>query len=250
MNPHAPNFTTLLDAQLATLKSLLPSLEAIKSDDPAINAMKSCLTILTAQVIEVKSEVLKRSSTVDESFVRSVKTEQYSRRNTMVLVGLPVDPSESADSVGNLPARVAETLSTESGVTVKAKDLSAVHRNKSGSSNVRATRSNGPASVTVALLDSNLKDRVLHQFSNFDTRQKKSKPVRLYQSLSFFYTQLKQRISAAVEAKFPGKDNKEGMRWIHWRSQSSGFVLKFKDGKMLRGVFTYEDFESKFNGTV
>lgn len=242
-----PNVSTLLDAHLATLKSLLPSLEAIKSDDPSINVIKSVLTVLTAQVIEVKTKVLVSSSSVDESFVRSVKTEQYSRRNTMVLVGLAVDPSESADSVGNLPSKVAETLSKESGVTIKPKDLSAVHRNRSNNNarNTRSKSSADSASVTVALIDSNLKDQVLQKFSNFDVKLKKSKSVRLYQSLSFFYTKLKQRISASAEAKY-GKGGKDSLRWIHWRSQTSGFVLKFNNGKMIRGVFTYEDFDNQF----
>ena len=101
-------------------------------------------------------------------------TEQYSHRNTAVVVGLKVDPSESNTSRGNIVQEVAKVLASGSGVNVKASDLSAVHRNGSLNSNSKAEK---PPSITVVFNNSNVKDDVMSKYTNYDKNAKKSRDV-------------------------------------------------------------------------
>ena len=242
------NFQTLLEGKLATLRTIQPILEGIVSDDPAINSLKSVLTILTAQVVEIKSDVFASNIDQHQTIVRTAKTERYSRWNTTVLVGLPVGSSESDNSPGKLVENVAKKLTTVSGVSVKPSDLSAVHRNAqpkpTSNRNTRGKKPN-PPSVTVCFYNSNLKDNVLMKYRNYDTSKKQSRDVRLYQSLSKFYSNLKDQISSVLESKL-GKDK---VKWIHWRSQSTGFVVRLKDpdNTTFKNISCLQDFEREFS---
>ena len=82
-------------------------------------------------------------------------------------------------------------------------------------------------------------------YRNYDTSQKKPRDVRLYQSLSKFYTDLKTNISSDIEEKL----GKGKVKWIHWRSQTTGFVVKLKDSNnsTLRNIFSFEDYEREFS---
>ncbi len=183
---------------------------------------------------------------IDNSKLRtlhSVKTEQYSRRNTTVLVGLPVDQSETKTSQGKLIDNVVKQLSTVSKIPVKAENLSAVHRNAPLSTDGRSSRSKQPPSVTVCFYNSNLKDSVLSNYYNFDRTKKKSRDVRLYQSLTKYYSDLKSKISSVIKAKLGDKK----VKWIHWRSQSMGLVVKLKDNTTFKHIFSFEDFDNQFS---
>ncbi len=91
------------------------------------------------------------------NMVRTVKKEQYSRRNTTTLVGLPVDSSETDKSQGKLVENVVKKLGSVSGINVKPSDLSAVHRNaKPKATTARNTRQSLPPSVTVCFYNSNI----------------------------------------------------------------------------------------------
>ena len=168
--------SNVLEGKLATLRTLQPMLDSITTSDPAITTLKTVLTILTAQMIEFKTEAVGSSINQHSNMVRTVKTEQYSRRNTTILVGLPVDSSESDTSQGKLIDNVVKKLTTVSGVNVKSSDLSAVHRNakpKASSSTSRPnTRQTPPPSITVCFYNSNLKDNVLMKYSNYDKPKK------------------------------------------------------------------------------
>jgi RNase H-fold protein (predicted Holliday junction resolvase) len=242
------NFTTLLEGKLATLRTIQPLLDNITSDDPVINWLKSVLTVITAQIIEIKSDVFASSIDHQQTIVRTAKTEQYSRRNTTVLVGLPVDSSESDNSSGKLVENVAKKLTTVFGINVKSSDLSAVHRNaqpKVATSRTRQGNKASPPSVTVCFYNSNLKDNVLMKYSNFDTTKKQSRDVRLYQSLSKFYSNLTGQISSKLETKL----GKGKVKWIHWRSQSTGFVVRLKNSEntTFKNIFCLQDFEREFS---
>jgi len=252
------NSAALLEGKLATLRTLQPMLDAIPAFsadvDPSVktafDTIKNVVSILIAQNIEEKSESVLSRVELKQSAVRSCKTEQYSRRNTTVLVGLPVDSSESTTSSGKLAENVAKKLTTVSGVTVKQSDFSAVHRNSSSGDTPRtrqAAKSKNP-SVTVCFYNSNLKDSVLMKYKNFDLTQKKPRDVRLYQSLSKFYTDLKANISSDLEDKL----GKGKVKWIHWRSQTTGFVVRLKDSNnsTLRNIFCFEDYERELSNSL
>ena len=227
--------------KLATLNTIQPMLDSIVSSDLAVVTLKNVLSVLTSQIVELKTEVVLDSNKHHDTFIRTVKNEQYSRRNTAVLVGLPADPSESPTSAGNLVDIVAKKLTEISGTPVKPENFSAVHRNGPvKDDSARSTRHSNTKipSITVYFFDSNQKDKVLQNYSNFDKSRGKSRDVRLYQSLSKFYTDLKSSLSSEIESKL----GKNKLKWIHWRSQSTGFVVKLKDDRTFKKIFCLNDF--------
>ena len=240
----------ILAGKLATLNSLGPRLDSLVTTDPVLIELRSVLNTVITQLIEVKTDLVISSTVQQESFIRTAKTEQYSRRNTCVVVGLKIDASESNNTHSKLADNVCKTLSSVSGTPVKSTDLSAVHRNGSGktqsqSQGGRTTRSNKtPPSVTVCFYNSNLKDKIMQTFSNFDSSADKPRDVRLYQSLTKFYSDLKTQISGHVESSL----GKNKVRWIHWRSQSAGLVVKLKDGNqtVIKSIFCFDDFKRQF----
>lgn len=259
-----------INAKLATLNTLQPMLEQINSGDPAVTALSNVLTILISQVIELKADLIGSGQRIADTETRSAKTEQYSRRNTTVLAGLPLDPSESKSSQGNLADNVVKHLTKETGITISKNNISAVHRNgpikvpsvdgegivqaggvktRSGSGGVKTKPGSGAIdtppsvpSVTVCFRDTNLKDRILKSYRNFDPTAKKSKPIRLYQSLSPYYKTLKSRISTELKEKLKSDSSELTIRWIHWRS--AGFCCKLSDDRLLKGISSYDDFKN------
>ena len=79
-----------IDAKLATLNTLQPMLEQINSSDPAVVTLTNVIKILISQVIEIKADFIGSGQRLAVTETRSARTEQYSRRNTTVLVGLPL----------------------------------------------------------------------------------------------------------------------------------------------------------------
>ena len=149
------------------LKVLQPKLEAASSSDPAVGIIKEVVSAMLDNLIVLTGKVVSTELSQHDSAVRTAKTEQYSRRNTTVLVGLPIDVSEANPSQSNLVAKVTSNLFTISGITVKSSDISAVHRSTPPKARTN-TRNRKPPSVTVCFHNFNLKDTVLQKYTNYD----------------------------------------------------------------------------------
>jgi len=160
------------------------------------------------------------------------KVEQYSRRGTITVVGLPQKDNENVvDEVCTL-------------LKVKESDLEAAHRN----SNTPTTFKNStgdtvskPPSITVRFSNLNKKDSVLRSYKNYQNGT--AKPVRVYQSLTETYKNIKQSITQYC------KQLQVELAWIHWRSASAGLVVKIKStGKLISKIFCHDDFVNQFTG--
>ncbi|KAL5258391.1 hypothetical protein ACHWQZ_G009031 [Mnemiopsis leidyi] len=132
-NPGLEQINHSVTSTLDHMKTLLDELEPAT---PFEKGMKSYMTFLHCQFTELKHQVDRVQSdsvvrhrntmeTVDELALTCVKTEQYSRRDTVTVVGL-VQPDNETQA--GLTKKVAEVLSTP-GDTVTETDLSVVHRN-------------------------------------------------------------------------------------------------------------------------
>ena len=250
-------FDTMLKSKLETLNSVKETVQSVVSQDPTLNLLKSAVLTLVAQVTEMKSDLVilqdassRTRTTVLDLGVSTAKTEQYSRRNTIVIAGQTVDKSEADGKLGKLPENVCKLIKSVAGVDVKPEDFSAIHRNSYTAKNNQAKNNeknnqsqSGDSfkpkvpSITVAFYNSNLKDDVLQNYRNYDTRVSRPRPVKVYQSLSKHYTTLKNRISDHCKEVL-----KAEVQWIHWRSQSAGLCIKFKSGTKCSKVFSFEDF--------
>ncbi len=174
-----------------------------------------------------------------------MKNEQYTRRDTVTVVGLDMPNGEAQ---ADLSAKVAEHLSN-SGESVAHSDFSVVHRNAANSKEVRGKVV--PPSVTVRFLNISKKDRVLRSYSNFDQAKKQVRPVRVYQSLCKRYADVCMKIVNFFKLK--ADDDNMGilncgltLKWCTYSSPSAGFALKLSDGQYFTGVHTFRDFAKLF----
>ena len=181
---------------------------------------------------------------MDDMTLSVIKSEQYTRRDTVTVVGLPM-LDDTPESQSELTAKVAEVLSN-SGETVAASDLSAVHRNSKASKEIRGKRV--PPSVTVKFSMINKKDAVLRQYKNYDPKLKKTRDVRVFQSLSEHYATVRKSIYDFFNSKDDSRDFTPifnpgfKVKWVTYQSPSSGFAIKLQSGEYFKGIHTWHEF--------
>ncbi len=101
-----------------------------------------------------------------------VKNEQYNRRDTLTVVGLPKPVDETEDT---LSKKIAETLCI-SGESVAPDDFTAVHRNGKEPRKTPGGKTI-PPSVTVKFNNISKKDKVIRNYKNFDHTNKTPRQV-------------------------------------------------------------------------
>ena len=243
-----------------TLDAICPMIEGLKPNSDFETGVINILRLLVGQMRDFKAEMaeLKNSNwsdfrQLDEDItslaVTTFKTEQYSRRDTMLITGLPKPADESHE---DLTKKVTETLSV-SGQNISASDLSAVHRNAKESKTVRGKVV--PPSVTVKFQNVSKKDSVLRSYRNFDTVLKRPRPVRVYQSLSPHYSELRSNIVKFFNdedtTELYGISNAgKKLKWATYQSPTAGIVIKLKSDEYLKNIHTFPDFILAFKKYV
>ena len=242
-----------ISSATATFNSLKNMLDSLKPQSEFERGVVTYLDFLANQVREIKSEqvglreemlVRNRNMTesVDDLTLSVVKTEQYSRRDTVTVVGLPMPDNENE---ADLCKKVAETLSV-SGQQVVPADLSAVHRNSKSSKVIKGRTV--PPSVTVRFSRINQKDNVLRGYKNYDVSQGKRRDTRVYQSLTSHYSALRSCMYEFFNNK--NDDNATDIKnhvnlkvkWITYQSPTAGFAVKLDDGTYFSGIHMWYDF--------
>ena len=252
----------------ATLDTTMSMVDGLECKTPFESKTADILRLLVAQVKEVKMGQYQLSLTVQrqvnsantlqqqcrgmyrdlEDVGRSaVKAEQYQRRSTVTLVGLPYSPQESASE---LTEKVAATLSL-SGERVLPADLEICHRN--GKPRQAAGKPPSIPSVTARLVKTVKKDSVLKQYRNWDVVAKKPRAVRVYQSLSKHYSDLRLDIMKFFNpaedsvANFGVSSQHQLVKWVTYVSPSAGFAVKLRSEIYFRNVHTFNDFLREFH---
>ena len=228
---------TSLSDIIATLEQLTKTVNSLKTKTTFEDTVKEILLTLTNQVKFLTNRNNNVSDNIDKVESDIARCDQYSRRNTVVVTGLDFKSNESHDE---LTENVASEIS-KCGIHVAKHDFSACHRNSNRPISVTNDKTgkttNIPPSVTVRFYDSYKKDTILHKYRNYE--HNKPKKVRVYQSLNNYYTNLKKKITSFC------LDNEIEIRWIHWRSQSSGFCVKVSDkdeSRVISKIFSMGDF--------
>ena len=221
-------------------------------------AVCTYLGLLHSQVKEIKieqsklrEEIAVRSrnvmETVDDMKLSVVKTEQYARRDTVTIVGLSKPENESEK---DLSKKVAEALSN-SGETVVPDDFSAIHRNSKDNRHVRGKVI--PPSITVRFSRISKKDTVLRGYRNFDPVAKKPRDVKVYQSLTPHYSDLRVSIYKFLNSDPSSPEGNAGKvcnvaglkpKWVTYQSPTSGFAVKLASGEYFNNIHVWGDFES------
>ena len=244
-----------VDQQSNAVKTIQSMLGALPADTAFEKAIVNAVNYLADSHIKLLSDYKSLANKVagiasqsGESVIASNQALQYTRRDTLVVTGIPFSAGEDPEQ---LKGKLATELSA-SGVSVSNNDFSAYHRNGNKMIEKQITdRSTGdtkkiivPPSVTVRFKNSNQKDRVIRGYKNFDRQKNQPKKIRVFQSITPYYSNLKRDISTYF--KEDETVNKE-ILWVHWRSPSCGMAVKCKDGTYFHGIHCMQDLIEQFN---
>ena len=238
----------------ATLDNLQNMCSELKADTAFEKGMQKLVSLLISQMKEIKVDLVNKhdeglyrhsqlTRTVDDMAMSVVKSEQYTRRDVLTVVGLP--KSDGPETETELTTKVVEILS-QSGEEVKPTDLSACHRNARNNRVIRGKTI--PPSVTVKFDKINKKDKVLRQYKNFDSENRKARDVRVYQSLSEHYTSVRKSIldffNSDKNSKDYGRIYNPGLKvkWVTYQSPTAGFAIKLQTGEYFKGVHMWHEF--------
>lgn len=198
---------------------------------PVVNDVTKVQAEMYDLGMNVQRDVCDLADRVNGNLLSVTKVEQYSRRGTLTVVGVSMTPNE------DIPAKMCSLLSV-GGVVVNPDDLEAAHRN--GNKNIVYTTGDGvqgskPPAITVRFRNFAKKDSVLRSYKNYNDG--KAKPIRVYQSLTQYYKDLKASIS-----KYCKDDLQLDLNWIHWRSSTAGLCVKTRSGVLYSKIFCFADF--------
>ncbi len=246
--PPSSDFDQRLAGATATIDALNPLLEALKPSSEFEQSVVNYMKLLTAHLRELKTDHMKLKEEFsyrnrkfvedfDELHLNVVKNEQYSRRDTITVIGLA---KQTEETPADLCGKVAQ-----SGESVTPADLSAVHRNSKDSKSIRGKLV--PPSVTVRFSKVNKKDSVLKQYRNFDTSKNAPREVKIYQSLSHHYANLRGSIVDFMkldksDRKYGISNNGLTLKWCTYQSPTAGFAVKLSDTTYFNKVHTWMDF--------
>ena len=214
---------------------LQAKLDDVKSTGKVAPSVLSLFTLLCVRISEQDRQISEQRERITELETECAKSDQYSRRSTIVVSGLKHDKNEKPD---DLKRSVCNSLSS-SGVNVDPAQLQACHRNQSNRSDPSK-----PPSITVRFYDFNLKDKIVNDYHNYDRATKRRRDVTVSQSLNYHFRSLKKAINEYI-----GSDS---IRYIHYRSSSAGLVVQLKKERVISGevmfrkIFCLDDFVSQF----
>lgn len=250
-----------LSAVSSTLGTMKEMLDGLTANTEFEKGVKSYLALLHSQVCEARAEhsllreeqarlrdeMLVRNrnvrDSIDDLALNVVKTEQYSRRDTVTIVGLT--KPDGTETETQLCEKVADVLSA-SGVTVTADDLSVAHRNSKNNRTVKGKIV--PPSITARFAKISKKDAVLRSYKNYDSAKSKPRDVKVYQSLTPHYSTVRKSIydffnSESDSTEFGYVCNRGlKVKWVTYQSPTSGFAIKLQSGEYFNGIHLFSEF--------
>ena len=220
-----------------SIKEISNMIDNLKPKGTFETQVKLVLHALSKHVQVLSTNCSAMSTSVDTVESNLAKTDQYSRRSTVLVTGM--DYKKESETYESLSENVASELS-KSGVKVDNNDFAAWHRN---GNKAKTVKRNGrevvtPPSITVQFINANKKDRVLKGYKNFEGG--KPKKVKVVQSLNNYYQELKYNISNLC------RENGNKVLWIHWRSPSSGLCIKLEDDRYFARIHSMKDFTNRY----
>ena len=243
-----------INAASAPIDALNNLIDALKPVSDFEIGMTNLARIIVGHLKEIKLEVHDLKQVTHRSFsamdgslsdltTAVVKGEQYNRRDTVTVLGMP-QPSDEKPDV--LAKKVATQLSL-SGETVTPQDFSAVHRNGRPQQSAGKTV---PPSVTVKFSKVSKKDVVLRGYKNFDSTKNKPRDVKVFQSLSPHYAGIRRKIVQFFDRTNSAKNFDKELKWVTYQSPTAGLVVKLKSDEYFRDIHIWDDFNDKFNSVV
>ena len=96
------------------------------------------------------------------------------------------------------------------------------------------------------------KDSVLRGYKNFDVAKQQPRQVKVYQSLTPHYSELRNTIvnffasDADPVTKFGISNHNKQLKWAVYQSPSAGIVVKLRSNEYMRDIHVWDDFISEF----
>ena len=175
-----------------SIKEISSMIDNLKPKGTFETQVRLVLQALSKHVEVLSTNCSAMSTCVDTVETNLAKTDQYSRRSTVLVTGM--DYKKESETYDSLSTNVASELS-KSGVKESNSDFAACHRN---GNKIKTIKRSGrevvtPTSITVKFVNANKKDSVLKGYKNFEGG--KPKKVKVVQSLNNYYQELKYSIS-------------------------------------------------------
>ena len=192
--------------------------------------LDSTTKLLVGQLLDHISSL---QQTVDSLSVQVARTDQYSRRGTLVISGLPKAADETPESIIGVACK---EIQNNTGIVVNASDIQIAHRNGDGKKNSDgngagtgrphrsglvsggsdSTNSGHVPSITVRFHNLIKKDQVTTKIRNH------GKNIKITQSLTPYLRGVKKAIGETV------KTNRSHLtvRFIHLKSATAGLAVK------------------------
>ena len=237
-----------------TLLAIKSMLESVPPTSPFEKNLVNCVNLVIAQMREIKYNVemantraADMSHSLKDVRMSAIRSEQYSRRDCVTVTGLTQSEGETPKE---LVPKVATVLS-KSGVTVKAEDISACHRNGGKVKQIKlrdGSLKSIPPTITVKFKSINQKDELIKGYKNFDAAKSKPADVQVYHSLSKHYAGLRRDILNffRTDEAAAGRSAK----WVKYLSPTSGLALKLRTDEFMKGIHSWDDFVRCFQSLV
>ena len=192
----------LAGSNLAIVKMLQLS---ILRNDIQYDVMKEQLQVSLNKISELESRLNQKEEHIDTLHQRLSTLEQYSRRNTVIMSGVP----HSADE--NLESKVCKLINDANILPQKftVNQISHVHRNRF---NQKST-----ASITLQFARGIDKDRLFSQKPKFKACHKASK-------INIFHA-----MSPTLVKEQKAMQSVSGVDWVDYRGHNKHFVVKLKE---------------------
>ena len=186
-------------------------------------------TLLENKCNELKSVVTHQNVEINALSSRVLTLEQYSRRSTMVVTGVPFTKDENLEEI--VCSIINDTSILDH--TMDFSFISHVHRNKQKEQKENDPRPPPPPSITLQLVRAADVDQLFYEKKKF-REVHGAKKVNIFRSLSNLCKDEKTKMESCKEVS-----------WVDFRGHSRFFVVKMENGDFLRGVKGFSDLESK-----
>ena len=222
----ASDLTVLENSNLAILKLLQIVINNQDSDrvtaiSEKVDQISEKVSDNEERILELEEDLSVKEKHINELNERLIKSEQYSRRNTAIVTGVPYQKNE------NLEAKICDVINSTNILhhEFQTGDIAHVHRNKWGTY----------SSITLQFVRGIDKDRLFSAKPKFRLAHLKPK-INIHHAMCDQLIEEKKEIETV-----------QGVKWVDFRGHAKMFVVKMDDENFFRGIRGCSDLINAIN---
>ena len=177
---------------------------------------------------DLKEELSHRTVEINDLKHKVLTLEQYSRRSTIIMTGVPFEKDEKLEEKVGKVVNDTNILNHDIDFTF----ISHVHRNKQKEQKEGQEGPPPPPSITLQLVRSSDVDKLFYNKKKL--REFYGNKINIFHAMSKGTIDQKSKIENCAE-----------VAWVDYRGHSQLFAVKLLNGDFLKGVKDLPDLESK-----